>query len=57
MNFGKVGIVFFVVFLGLSILQRLMEGVGFSIGNTMQTLVTGLLATVAFVVLIRLVGK
>ena len=57
MNLGKLGVVFFVVFVSLSILQRLVEGVGFSIGHTMQTLVTGVLATVAFVVLIRLVGK
>ena len=57
MGFSKIGLVFLVVFVGLSSAQKLFQGVKISPGDFSATLLTGVIAAVVFVFILRLVGK
>ena len=57
MKLCKQGILFFVVFVALTVVQRLIEGATFSTGHATATVVTGLIATGVFITLLRLMDK
>lgn len=57
MSLSKAGVVFFVIFVGLSALLRMIEGAEFSTEDWVDTLVIGAIAAVLFAVFMRLDGK
>ena len=51
------GLVFFVAFVALSALQRMIEGAEFSAGYIQATLVVATIAAALFSILLRLTGE
>ena len=57
MKLCKQGVLFFLVFVALTVVQRLIEGVAFSTGHATSAVVTGLIATGVFISLLRLIDR
>lgn len=57
MSYTKIGLVFFLMYVGLSMAQRVLEGAMLSTTIALSTVLIGMMATVMFVGVVRLVGK
>lgn len=57
MRSSKVGLAFFLVFVGLSVAQRLFDGGPLSLGSLFATLLTGAIGTAVFMGILRFIGR
>ncbi|MBF6024572.1 hypothetical protein [Lysobacter niastensis] len=57
MSYTKIGLVFFFMYVVLSVVQRMLEGAELSTTIALSTVLIGMMATVMFVGVVRVVGK